>query len=168
MKSDAEIQSAQGRVMSVFRRRPDAAMDTKHSEARITEGLTCTVREGDQEVVLDMPEPIGGSGQGPSPGFHARAAVSGCVAIGIKMTAVRLGIALRSVHVGVDMDFDDSAMFGMGEASAAPLKTRIKIALDSDADEASLRKLVDTALEADPFYLALLEPQNVETFLEVE
>lgn len=154
--------------MSVFHRRPEAALDTKHADARITEGLTCRVIEGDREVVLDMPEPVGGSEMGPSPGFHARAAIAGCVAIGIKMTAIRLGIELKSVQVGVDMDFDDSAIFGMGEASAAPLRTRIKITLASDADPETLRELVDTALEADPYYLALREPQVVETFLGFE
>ncbi|MDU8941871.1 OsmC family protein [Ovoidimarina sediminis] len=153
--------------MSVFHRRPEAALDTKHADARITDGLTCKVTEGDREVVIDMPEPVGGCELGPSPGFHARAAVSGCVAIGIKMTAVRLGIELRSVHVGVDMDFDDSAIFGMGDASAAPLRTRLKITLASDADRETLQGLVDTALEADPYFLALRDPQTVETVLDV-
>ena len=168
MKSDEEIRLAQERVMSVFHRRPEAALDTKHADASISEGLTCTVTEGDREVVLDMPEPVGGSELGPSPGFHARAAIAGCVAIGIKMTAIRLGIELRSVKVGVDMDFDDSAIFGMGEASAAPLKTHLKITVASDADRETLQGLVDTALEADPYFLALRDPQKVETSLEFE
>ena len=152
--------------MSVFKRRPEAALDSKHAEARIAEGLTCKVTEGDREVVLDMSEIMGGSALGPAPGFHARAAISGCVAIGIKLTAVRLGIELRSVHVGLDMDFDDSALLGMGEASAAPLRTRIKITLASDADEETLQGLVDAALKADPYFLALRDPQKVETSLE--
>ena len=168
MKSDEEIRLAQERVMSVFHRRPEAAFDTKHADARISEGLTCTVTEGDREVVLDMSEPVGGSELGPSPGFHARVAIAGCVAIGIKMKAIRLGIELRSVQVGVDMDFDDSAIFGMGEASAAPLSTHLKITLASEADRETLRRLVDTALEADPYFLALRDPQKVETSLEFE
>ena len=152
--------------MSVFHRRPESALDTKHADARITEGLTCKVTEGDREVLLDMSEPVGGSELGPSPGFHARAAISGCVAIGIKMTAVRLGIELHSVQVGVDMDFDDSAIFGMGEASAAPLRTHLKIKLASEANQEKLQGLVHTALEADPYFLALRDPQKIETSLE--
>ncbi len=154
--------------MSVFHRRPEAALDTKHADARITEGLACIVTEGDREVLIDMSEPVGGSELGPSPGFHARAAISGCVAIGIKMTAVRLGIELRSVQVSVDMDFDDSALFGMGGASAAPLRTHLKITLASAADRETLQGLVDTALKADPYFLALRDPQKVETSMEFE
>jgi uncharacterized OsmC-like protein len=92
MKPDSEIRDAQRRVMAVFEKRPEAALGTKRAEATISGGLTCTVTEGDRRAVMDMPEPLGGSEAGPSPGFHARAAVSGCIAIGIKMTAIRLGI----------------------------------------------------------------------------
>ena len=168
MNSDKEIRSAQNRVMAVYQHRPKTAFSTIHAEASVSEGLTCTVTEGERKVVLDMPEPIGGSGLGPTPGFHARAAVSGCVAIGIKMTAVRLGIELKSVNVGVAMDFDDSAMFGMGTSTAAPLKTTITIRLDSDADADTLHQLVDTTLKADTYFLALRDPQQVETIIELE
>ena len=153
--------------MSVFRRRPEAALSTAHAKATIAQGLTCTVTDGTREVVADMPAPVGGSELGPTPGFYARAAISGCVAIGIKMTAVRLGIELKSVIVGVEMDFDESALFGMGGASAAPLKTNINIKLNSDADPEILQGLVEEALEADPYFLALRDPQNVVTHIEL-
>ena len=167
MNTDNEIREAQRRVMSVFQHRPEAAMNTMRAEATITQGLACRVTEGEREFMLDMPAPLGGNDTGPTPGYHARAAISGCVAIGIKMTAARLGIELRSLTVGVDMDFDNSAMLGMGEASAAPLRTGITIRLDSDADPDALRALVDAALEADPYYLALRDPQRVETRIEM-
>ena len=83
------------------------------------------------------------------------------------MTAIRLGIELRSVNVVVDMDFDDSAILGMGESSAAPLRTGVTIRLDCDADRETLEALVEKALAADPYYLALRDPQNVETRIEM-
>jgi len=168
MKSDEEIRGDQERVMSVFERRPDAALDTRHSEATITNGLMCKVTGEDRDVILDMPAPVGGSELGPTPGFHARTAIAGCIAIGIKMTAVRFGIDLKSVKVDVEMDFDDAAIFGMGEASAAPLRTRIGIRLKSDVQPEQLQELIKAALEADPYYLALRDPQNVETKFELE
>lgn len=153
--------------MSVYHRRPEAAQSTVRADATVGEGLVCHVREADKEVVLDMPTPVGGTDTGPTPGFHARVAISGCIAIGIKMTAARLGVDVRRVNVSVDMDFDDSAMFEMGSASAAPLKTRIGIQLESGADPDRLNALVQTALAADPYFLALRDPQNVETHVEV-
>lgn len=154
--------------MSVFRRRPAAAVSKNSAKATLAEGLLCTVCEGDMKVVLDMPIPLGGTGRAPTPGFHARAAISGCVAIGIKMTAIRLGIELKEVNVSVEMEFDDSALFGMGDATAAPLKTNIGILLRSDADPGRLNQLVDVALAADPYFLALRDPQVVLTQVEIE
>ena len=61
------------------------------------------------------------------------------------------------------MDFDDAAMFGMGNAGAAPLLTRVGIQFDCDASDDELASLVDTALNADTYYLALRDPQKIET-----
>jgi len=167
MKADAEIREAQERAMSVFQRRPEMAMDTVAAVATVDCGLTCTFVQGEHSAVMDMPATVGGSDDGPTPGFFARAAISGCVAIGIKMTAVRLGIDLHSVKVGLEMDFDNSAIFGMGDASAAPLITRLDVALESDSGEEVLEKLVETALKADPYYLALRDPQHIEIKIRV-
>lgn len=167
MKADIEIRKAQERAMSVFRRRPEMSLDTIGAAAIVTDGLTCTFAQGEHSAVMDMPATVGGGDEGPTPGFFARAAISGCVAIGIKMTATRLGVEVRSIKVDLEMDFDNSAIFGMGNASAAPLLTRLDIELDSDAGEEVLENLVETALKADPYYLALRDPQQVETRIQV-
>ena len=62
-----------------------------------------------------MPIAFGGAATGPSPGFHARAAVASCAAIGIKSAAARAGLALEQVNVRVEMDFDDRAIFWYGQ-----------------------------------------------------
>lgn len=167
MKSDMQIRDAQERAMSVFRRRPETALDTVTALATITSGLTCKFEQGEHSAIIDMPATVGGSDEGPTPGFFARAAIAGCVSIGIKMTAIRLGVELKSVKVGLEMDFDNSAMFGMGEATAAPLMTRLDIELESEASKEELESLVETALKADPYFLALRDPQHVETRVTV-
>jgi uncharacterized OsmC-like protein len=167
MTADAQIREAQERAMAVFRRRPETALSSVAAEATVGSGLTCTFVQGAHSAVMDMPATVGGSDEGPTPGFFARAAIAGCVAIGIKMTAARLGIEVKSVRVGLEMDFDNSAMFGMGSASAAPLVTRLDVALESDAAAEALEDLVETALRADPYFLALRDPQHVETRITV-
>jgi uncharacterized OsmC-like protein len=112
---------------------------------------------------MDMGAVLGGGDAAPSPGFYIRAGLIGCIAIGIKMTAAREGTQVDSVDVDVEMDFDDSAMLGMGANSAAPLSTRITISVDSPAPPATIESMVDRALAADPFFLALRDPQSVVT-----
>jgi organic hydroperoxide reductase OsmC/OhrA len=168
MASGAEIRAAQERVSDVFRRKPAAVFSTAKGSASLAEGLLCHYRQDGQEAVMDMGVVMGGTGAAPTPGFYFRAAVAGCAAIGIKMTAARQGIEIEAIQVDVEMDFDDSALLGMGGNSAAPLETRLSLLLKSGADMHKLTAMVDSALAADPFFLALRDLQKVSTTITRE
>ena len=162
MHRDVEIRAAQERAADIFRRKPGAALSTKRASGHLSQGLVCTVHQDDYKAVMDMPPPIGGEGSAPTPGFFIRAGLAGCVAIGIKLAAAREGIAVETIDVDVDMDFDDSALLGMGGNTAAPLETRLTITLKSAAPWSEVTAMVQRALAADPFYLALRDAQNVK------
>jgi hypothetical protein len=120
MDCDGALRSAQERAISIIRRKQSAAFHSAKASGRLGEGLRCTVSSDELDVTMDMPEAFGGDGSAPSPGFFVRAGLIGCVAIGIKMTAAREGIPLEAVDVDVEMDFDEGAMFGLGDNTAAP------------------------------------------------
>ena len=168
MEKDEFIRVAQSRVKKVFTSHPDKARNTTHATAKIGEGLTCTFTQGEITTTMDMPEIMGGNNKGPSPGFHARAAVAGCVAIGIKQATASENIQCKSVDVALEMDFDDAAMFGLGENTAAPLDTRLTIKIASNALPEVIQTLVDRVLEMDPFYLALRDAQSVSAEVIVD
>ncbi len=168
MASTSEIRVAQARVAEAFRRKPGMALSTMKGTASLADGLLCRYRQGDHEAAMDMGTVFGGGGAEPTPGFYFRAAVSGCVAIGIKLTAAREGLDLKGVTIDVEMDFDDSAILGMGSDPAAPLATRLMISLKSSDDGGKLKAMVDRALAADPYYLALRDSQKVTTAVTLE
>jgi len=161
MSRDAEIRAAQERVIEVFRRKPAAARSSVKASGRVGEGLACRVTQGEHSALLDMPAPVGGEASGPTPGFFIRAGLVGCVAIGVKMTAVREGLVLDSVEVDVEMDFDDGALFGVGPNSAAPLETRVIVRIATAESWDRVTAMVDRALAADPYFLALRDAQKV-------
>ena len=161
MTTNEEIRTAQSKVLEAYATRPDSALSTSHASAEIGHGLKCVFKQGTETAVMDLPEVMGGTNQGPTPGFHARAAVSGCVAIGIKMEAANQGISIDSIHVGIEMDFDDSAALGMGSNSAAPLATRLVITVTTDHEESDIQALIARVLENDTFFLALRDAQPV-------
>lgn len=161
--SDASIRTQHQANIAALKDDPDLGVGTAVLEASIAEGLLCRVSDGTNDTIIDMPETFGGTAKGPTPGFHARAAVAGCVAIGIKATAAREGLRLEEVKVRVEMDFDDGALYGLGERTAAPYFTRLVIDLKTEHSEAEVMPVIDLALETDPFYLALRDPQRVET-----
>ena len=131
--------------------------------AEVRDGLSCTYRQDGHDVVIDMPHAVGGSDQGPTPGFFARAAICGCLAIGIKMTATREGLHLDKVRVGIEQDFDNRGVLGMADADVAPKATRIVIDLASPEDSATLHAMVDRALTYDPWFIAFRDAQPIET-----
>ena len=140
-------------------------MNTKRATGRIEHGLVCNVRQDDYTATMDMPEPIGGEGSAPSPGFHIRVGLVGCVAIGIKLTAAREGVDIGAIDVDVEMDFDDAAMIGVSDNSAAPLETRIIIAIQSTAPWEEVTAMVGRALERDPYFIAFRDAQPMKTKL---
>ena len=168
MATDEFIRDSQNRVKDVFTKRPESALDTTYATAEITEGLTCTFTQGDVVAIMDMPEIMGGSNKGQSPGFHARAAIAGCVAIGIKQAAAADDIACEAIRVELEMDFDDAAMFGLGHNKASPLDTRLKIHITSASEPDIIEALVSRVLERDPYYLALRDAQSVSAHLHVD
>ena len=161
MKTNEDIRTAQSKVREAYATKPDSALSTSHASAEIGHGLKCVFTQGTETAVMDLPEVMGGTNKGSTPGFHARAAVSGCVAIGIKMEAANQGISIDSIHVGIEMDFDDSAALGMGSNSAAPLATRLVITVTTDHEESDIQALVAQVLEKDTFFLALRDEQAV-------
>jgi uncharacterized OsmC-like protein len=168
MDRDDDIRSAQERTLSIFERKPSAALSSAKTSGRLDEGLHCTASSGQLDVRMDLPKALGGDGSAPTPGFFFRAGLIGCVAIGIKVTAAREGIPLESVDVDVEMDFDDGAMFGLGDNTAAPLETRLTITLKSQAPWAAVEAMARRALAADTYYLALRDAQRVNFTLVAE
>ena len=161
MTTDEEIRTAQSKVREAYATKPDSALITSHASAEIGHGLKCVFTQGTETAVMDLPEVMGGTNKGPTPGFHARAAITGCVAIGIKMEAANQGFSIDSIHVGIEMDFDDSAALGMGSNSAAPLATRLVITVNTDHEKSDIQALVAKVLEKDTFFLALRDEQAV-------
>lgn len=159
--SDTMIRLAQEGAVARFSAEPGLAFGTASAVGSLEEGLVCRVASGPLEVVMDMPQSLGGEASAPGPGYIVRAGLIGCIAIGIKMTAVREGMSTDRITVRIDMDFDDSALLAMGRNSAAPLETRIAIEVESTAARAAVEAMVARALAADPYFRALRDPQKV-------
>jgi uncharacterized OsmC-like protein len=93
-----------------------------------------------------MPSAVGGSGEGPSPGYFGRAAVCGCLAIGIKMPAARENMRLDAVRALIEQDWDNRGVFGVAGASPVPSDTRIAIEIESPEAEEKVRAMVSHAI----------------------
>ncbi|WP_238364022.1 OsmC family protein [Mesobacterium pallidum] len=167
MQTDTQIRAAQAQVIARMEADPDPCRKTYVTTGRIGAGLACEVRQGRHAIVTDLGPAMGGGALGPSPGFLGRAAIVGCVGIGVKMMALREGLTFDAMTITVETEFDDTALMGLGANSAAPLRTRVRIEIDSPESAAQVAAVVDRALEQDPWFLALRDAQVVEPCLTV-
>lgn len=161
MNRDQQAADGQKRAIAVFEKRPNLAHVMNEGAATITDGLACRFSDGSHAIEIDMPEAIGGTGTAPSPGYFGRAAICSCIAIGIKMTATREKMALDTVSVSIEQDFDNRGVLGMPGASAVPADTRITIKIASSAPPIEVEALVHRALRIDPWYLSFQNAQPV-------
>lgn len=167
MADDAHIAAAMNRIADVFEKRPAAALDTTRSTARLSEGLRCTVTDGGHSLSVDMPDAIGGEGSAPSPGVYGRAALVGCIAIGVKMTAARRGIAIQCIDVDLEMDWDDRGLFGMNGAPAATTGMRVVVTVTSDGPRRELDAAIAEGLANDPWLHTFINPQTIEPVVRI-
>ena len=164
---DDHIRASQSSVIARMQVDPDACQRTYSTRGQIRAGLACHIEQGRLSAITDLGPAMGGDAAGPSPGFYARSAIVGCVGIGIKMLAVREGLVLQTLTVTVETDFDDTALMGLGANAAAPMATRVIIDIESTEDPAHIARIVDIALERDPWFLALRDAQVVEPQLNL-
>jgi uncharacterized OsmC-like protein len=135
MLPNEKIRAALTRVSAVLTERPEFGRGTNVSRARIVNGLTCEIREGDYTFMADMPKQIGGEAGGPTPGVYGRAALGSCLAISYMLKAAAMNIPIDSLEVEIQADFDDGALLGTAPADVPPgyLEVRYSVTIDSDA-----------------------------------
>lgn len=163
MNKNAHAREAQLRAISVYAKRPERAQVIHHGTAEVRDGLSCIYEQNGHRISMDMPPAIGGSDEGPSPGYFGRAAICGCLAIGIKMTAARENMHLDFVRVGIEQDWDNRGVLAMQGASAVPSDTRITIEISSRESDDKVQQMVTRALAMDPWFLAFRDAQPVST-----
>jgi uncharacterized OsmC-like protein len=163
MNSPEEIRTALERMVKAVTLRPAVAKGKGVTRVKWREGLTCDVQQGPWNFVVSMPENHGGENLGPNPGFYGRTALGSCLALGYAMWASRLGIPLRGLEVEVQADYDSRGELGVDD-SVRPGYTgiRLVVTVDSDAPEAEVIRLLETAERYSSWLDDLRNPVPVE------
>ncbi len=150
--SDApHIKSAFERVAGAMVRRPALGHGTGIAKIRVDRGLRCEIREGPWTLAADMPEQAGGTGSAPTPGVLGRAALGSCLAMGYMMYAAKMDVAFNALEVEIQADYDDGALFGVTDGPAGYSEVRYVVSVDSDAPEADIMRVLDTAEAHSPY-----------------
>jgi len=139
------LKSAFERNAKAMTLRPSLRQGTARTKVSLRDGLTCDVEDGNWKLTVDASPKSGGDGRGPDPGVFGRAALGSCLAISYRLWAAKLGVDIRAIDVEVQADYDAGPHYGVTDAPPGYRQVRYIVTVESDAPEADVLKVLDTA-----------------------
>lgn len=139
------IRTALERNVKAVSLRPGVGQGTARSTATLGPGLSCRISEGPWTLTVGMPESMGGSGAGPTPGVLGRGALASCIALGYAMWAARLGVPIEALSVEVEAEYDARGELGVSpDVRPGYLSVRYTVTVRSPAPESEIMRVLDT------------------------
>jgi uncharacterized OsmC-like protein len=168
MSTQTKIKKALDRAANMVEAKPSIGQRSYESIATVGDSLACAVREKEWRFASDTPEAMGGDNGAPSPSTLFRAAVASCVAMGIKMWAARMEVAVSHVEVHFTTDVDARGQFGVCDDVPAGFENaHLTIKVVSEADEKRVQDAVSASLRYSPMMDALKGGVPIKTEIEI-
>ena len=167
MATPEEIKRKLERGAKALSLRPGLGIGSAVSRTRITSGLACEVTEGDWTFTADTPREAGGEGSAPSPGVFGRAALGGCLAMGYMMQAAKMEVAISSLEVEIEADFDEGGLFGTSDARPGYTEVRYTVHVVSNAPEEAVMRVLDEGDRLSPYRDVFANPAPLVRSVEI-
>ena len=151
MMEQEQIKNKFLRTQKALTLKPSLGMDTGVSKTRIVNGLSCETREGDWVFKADMPKQVGGSATASSPGALGRAALGSCLAIGYMLWASKLDVAIDSLEVEIQADYDDGSLFATSDNPPGYLQIRYLVRVKSPASQKEIENMLNLGDKHSPY-----------------
>jgi uncharacterized OsmC-like protein len=115
------------------------------------------------EVVSDHPEVLVGTDHGPTPVEYLLHAIAACLTSGVANIAAARGVTLTKVESSVEGDIDLLGILGLSDGGVRNGYEQIRVTfhIEGDADEATLRGIVEQSRRRSAVYDALTQPTPV-------
>jgi uncharacterized OsmC-like protein len=148
-------------TVRLFEEQPDKAKSKPTVKAH-TDGSQAAMEAGRFSWNSDLPEPIGGTNQAPSPTALLLSALAGCAVVFIRDTlAPQLGIRVDAVEATAQCEADARGLLGMAGAGPDLQNIQLDIRVQSPDSESEVQKVYEAWQERCPVYLAFTKAMNV-------
>ncbi len=109
-------------------------------------------------LIMDEPEIIGGSNEGPKPAEIVLAALGSCMEILYGIYAGLMNISLQSVKMTMKSSHGNAAMLNLKDGNSSLSSIEIKVEISSNASGEEIQKLNDIVVHHSPIFNTLLSP----------
>jgi uncharacterized OsmC-like protein len=153
-------------TMRLWEEQPDKAKGTPTVKAR-ADGAQGLMEAGPFSWRADLPQPLGGTNQAPSPTALLLSALAGCAVVFIRDTlAPQFGVRIDAIDATALCQTDARGLLGMGAAPDLQ-NLRLDIRIQSPDGEENVQRLLQVWRERCPIYLALLNATAVDVTMQV-
>ncbi len=155
-------------AIQLWKEQPEKAQVKPVVTAR-TDGSQAVMEAGSFSWRADLPLPLGGSNQAPSPTALLLSALAGCAVVFIRDTlGPLLNVRITDVRATVRCRADFRGLLGLDSAPPDLQDIELDITISSPDGERDVRSVMQAWTERCPVYLALTKPMNVATTIKVE
>lgn len=162
--SPEDLRALQAPFKERYRQHPTAGLVTLRAEGRLGQGIACRVDTGKALVEAGLHPATGGSGTQACSGDMLLEALAACAGVTLASVAIARGVNLRDARVVAEGDLDFRGTLGVSKAAPVGFRAiRLRFELDTDANEATRRKLIETTER----YCVVLQTLRVAPPIEV-
>ncbi len=160
---DDAMRAAWQSAMAAIQANPARANVVFKAETSLQQNFCCTAKVRNFPVIMiDEPREIGGGNVAMNPVELVLVALGACQEIMFSACAAAMGIPLTEVKVDVKGYLDTRGLFGIDpDTRAGYQKITFETTIKSPADEATLRKLIETVENRCPLLDTLMRPIEV-------
>ncbi len=148
-------------TVDAWTKEPAKALGTPVVTAR-AEDSQAVIQAGPFTWRADLPPPLGGSNEAPSPTALLLSALAGCAVVFVRDTlAPQLGVRVTDVAATVKCETDARGLLGLEGADPDLRNLSLDVTVESPDGDEAVRRIAEVWQERCPIYLALVKPSDV-------
>ena len=158
-----QLRERQRPLKERYREDPETARVPAHAEARLSRGdIACTLPGWAGEITAGLHPAAGGDGSQACSADLLLQALVACAGVTLNSVATAMGVELRDARVVADGEWDARGTLGIDKSVPVGMsRIHLRFELDSDADDATLKKLVQLSERFCVIYQTLARPPEL-------
>jgi uncharacterized OsmC-like protein len=141
-----ELRAKQAPLKQLYRDKPETALIPAHAEGTLDlNDVAIAVRSWHGEVTAGLHKAGGGSGELACSADMLLEAMVACAGVTLRAVATAMGVTIRKGKISADGIWDARGTLAIDRAAPVGLtEITLRFAIDSDADQAKLERMIQT------------------------